>query len=119
MSVTSAASAASVAAPPPVARRRRTRRVLAVHALAATAMSLPWPLLLVLVADDTGSGMLLGLAAAARLAPSVALSWGVGRLADRHSRDRIVRTTLVARAALLACLAVAVAADRPALAIVA
>ena len=103
---------------PPAARRRLTRRVLVVHALSATAMSLPWPLLLVLVADRTGSGVLLGLAAAARLAPYVLLSWWVGRLADRHSRDRIVRATLLARAGLLAVLVAAVAADATTLAVV-
>ena len=31
------------------------RRVLAAHALASVAMSLPWPLLLLLVWEDTGS----------------------------------------------------------------
>ena len=95
----------------------RTGRVLATHALAATAMSLPWPLLLVMVADTTDSGTALGLAAAARLAPYVALSWWVGRLADRHSRDRIVRATLLARLALLAGVAGAIAAQLPVLAI--
>jgi MFS family permease len=98
--------------------RRRTGQVLTVHALSATGMSLPWPLLLVMVADSTDSGAMLGVAAAARLAPYVALSWWVGRLADRHSRDVIVRSTLVARLALLTGVAAAIATDRAALAVV-
>jgi MFS family permease len=93
--------------------------VLVVHALSASAMSLPWPLLLVLVAEDTDGGALLGAAAAARLAPYVGLSWWVGRLADRYARDRIVRATLVARTAILAVVAVAMAADRTGAAVVA
>ena len=80
------------------------------HGLAALAMSLPWPLLLVLVDDRTGTtsaaALLLGLTGAARMLPYVALSWATGTLADRFRRDRLVRATLVARAALLAAVGV-------------
>ena len=58
---------------------RRTRRLLVGHALAAVAMSLPWPLLLVLVGPaggGTDGDLLLGLAGAARMLPYVALLLG-------------------------------------------
>ncbi len=89
-----------------------TRRVLASHAFAATAVSLPWPLLLVMVWQQTQSESLLGAAAAARMAPYVLLSWWVPRLADRHRRDLVVRATLVARLVGLVGVTMAVAADR-------
>ena len=65
-------------------------------------MSLPWPLLVLLVWERAGDGWVLGVAGAARMLPYVALSWAAGRLADRYARDRIVRLTLrgAARAAL-------------------
>ncbi len=89
------------------------RRLLVSHALASVGMSLPWPLLLVLVWDRTGQGshgdLMLGLTAAARMLPYVLLSWATGMLADRFRRDRLVRVTLAARVALLATVAVAVA----------
>jgi MFS family permease len=88
------------------------QRVLVSHGLAALAMSLPWPLLLVLVDDRTGTtsaaALLLGLTGAARMLPYVALSWVTGTLADRFRRDRLLRATLVARAALLGATACAV-----------
>ena len=96
-----------------------TRRVIASHAVAALAVSLPWPLLLVLVEEKTGDPMLLGLVGAARLLPYVALSWAGGRLADAMRRDLIVRATLVTRAVLLLGTAVAVAGDRVWLAVAA
>ena len=89
-----------------------TRRVIASHAIAALAVSLPWPLLLVLVDEKTGDPMLLGLVGAARMLPYVAVSWAGGRLADAMRRDLIVRATLVARAALLLGAAVAIVGDR-------
>jgi MFS family permease len=68
-------------------------------------MGLPWPVLLVL-ADESGSQLLLGLAGAARLAPYVGLSWLSGRLADRRERAAILRLSLWSRTALLmACAA--------------
>ena len=87
------------------------RRVLASHALASAAMSLPWPLLMLLVWRSTHSDLWLGVTAAARMAPYVALSWWVPRLADRLSRDRLVRATLVLRCALLLGVTVATALD--------
>ncbi|MEZ5092181.1 hypothetical protein [Nocardioides sp.] len=87
------------------------RRVLASHALASAAMSLPWPLLMLLVWRSTHSDLWLGVTAAARMAPYVALSWWVPRLADRLSRDRLVRATLVLRCALLLGVTVATAMD--------
>ncbi len=93
-------------------------RVLASHALASVAMSLPWPMLLVLVWQQTGSETWLGVAAASRMAPYVALSWWVARLADRRRRDRLVRVTLVARVALLLAASLAIASGAVAAAVV-
>jgi MFS family permease len=86
------------------------RRTIASHGLAAVGMSLAWPLLLLSVWEEAGDGWVLGLAGAARMLPYVALSWAAGRLADRFARDRIVRCTLAARAALLVVVAVAMTA---------
>jgi MFS family permease len=86
---------------------RAETRLVGGHALAATAMSLPWPLLAVLVWDATGSSLLLGVTAAARMAPYVALSWWAGRLADRGDRGRVLRATVWLRLALLLVAAVA------------
>lgn len=80
---------------------RPARRVVVAHALAATGMSLPWPLLLLLVWERTGSTLLLGLAGAARMLPYVLCSWWAGTLADRWARDRVVRVTLLLRLVLL------------------
>lgn len=79
----------------------QAHRVVAAHALAATGLSLPWPLLLLLVWEATGSALLLGVAGAARMLPYVLCSWWAGSLADRWGRDRVVRVTLVLRLALL------------------
>jgi MFS family permease len=86
------------------------RRTVASHGLAAIGMSLPWPLLVLLVWEDAGDGWLLGVAGAARMLPYVALSWASGRLADRYARDRIVRLTLAGRAVLLVVVGAALAA---------
>ena len=86
------------------------RRTIASHALAAVGMSLPWPLLVLLIWERAGDGWVLGVAGAARMLPYVALSWAAGRLADRFVRDRIVRLTLVSRAFALLAVAVALAA---------
>ena len=95
------------------------RRTVTSHALAAVGMSLPWPLLVLLVWEQAGDGWVLGLAGAARMLPYVAVSWAAGRLADRFARDRIVRHTLVARTLLLLTVAGALAADRTWLALTA
>ena len=89
-----------------------TRRTIASHALAAVGMSLPWPLLVLLVWEQTGDGWAVGLAGAARMLPYVALSWAAGRLADRFARDRIVRLTLVARTLSLLAVAAALASGQ-------
>jgi len=92
-------------------------RLLGSHALAAIAMSLPWPWLLVLVWDETHSPALLGLTAAARMLPYVACSWWAARVGDRHRRDRVVRATLIGRLVLLAGVPAAVALDQIAVAV--
>ena len=78
-----------------------TRRVIVSHTFGALALSLPWPLLLVLVAEQSDDPWLLGLAGAARMLPFVLCSWVGGRLADAMRRDLIVRATLVVRAVTL------------------
>jgi MFS family permease len=88
------------------------RRTIASHALAAVGMSLPWPLLVLLVWEQAGDGWVLGLAGAARMLPYVALSWAAGRLADRFTRDRIVRLTLVLRTLSLLAMAAALVAGQ-------
>jgi MFS family permease len=89
-----------------------TQRVIASHTLGALALSLPWPLLLVLVAEQSDDPWLLGLAGAARMLPFVLCSWVGGRLADAFRRDLIVRATLVVRAVMFLVAALAVADGR-------
>ncbi len=96
-----------------------TRGTIASHAVAAVGMSLPWPLLVLLVWERAGDGWVLGLAGAARMLPYVALSWAAGRLADRYARDRIVRLTLAARLVLLFGVAAALTIGQTWLALVA
>ena len=96
-----------------------TRGTIASHAVAAVGMSLPWPLLVLLVWERAGDGWALGLAGAARMLPYVALSWAAGRLADRFARDRIVRLTLAARLVLLVGVAAALTIGQTWLALVA
>ncbi len=97
---------------------RQVRRLLVSHGLASVSMSLPWPLLLALVWEQTHDATWLGLAGAARMLPYVTCSWWVGRLADVYRRDRLVRVTLWARLVLLAGTAVAVASEWTATAVV-
>ena len=90
----------------PARTRLRSRvappaRVVVAHALAAVAMSMPWPLLIDEVWRRTHDDTLLGVTGAARLLPYVALSWLVARLADRFARSRVIRGTLLLRIALL------------------
>src|SRR3954454_5452257 len=80
-------------------------------------MSVPWPLLLVLVWERSHSPGLLGATAAARMVPYVACSWWVARIGDRVGRDRVVRASIVARLALLVLVAVALAAHQPLVAV--
>ena len=89
----------------------RTRRVLLSHVLSALALSVPWPLLLVLVDQRGGGPLLLGLAGAARMLPFVLFSWAGGRLADAFRRDLIVRLTLALRVLVMAVAAVALLRD--------
>ena len=87
-------------------------RVLISHALAATAVSMPWPALLARVWSETGSDAWLGAAGAARMLPYVVLSAAAGVLADRVSRTRVLRWSTGVRAVLLAGCAAALATDR-------
>jgi hypothetical protein len=85
--------------------------VLLSHAAGALALSLPWPLLLVLVDEHSNDPVLLGLAGSARMLPFVLCSWLAGRLADACRRDLIVRATLVARGILMLVGALALLSD--------
>jgi MFS family permease len=92
----------------PPARRDPVVRALVSHALGSVGMSLPWPLLLVLVWESTHSEVLLGVTGASRMAPYVLRSWAAGRSADRGPRDRVIRVTLAGRGAALAVAAAGV-----------
>jgi MFS family permease len=91
----------------PRASRSGVRLVLS-HALGATAISLPWPLLLAQVWSTTGSDAWLGLTGAVRLLPYVLLSVAAGILADRFSRPSVLRWSAALRALMLAAAGVAV-----------
>ena len=93
-------------------------RIVASHALAATAMSMPWPVLLAEVWSATSSDAWLGVTGAARMAPYVLLSAAAGILADRFSRSSVLRWSTVARAALLTASAAALLGGHLALAVV-
>ena len=114
---------AAADAPGLVSPRVAVARQLASYAAASVAMSLPWPLLLVLAWDRYGDGphgpLVIGLVGAARMVPYVLLSWAVGSLGDRIRRERLLAATLVLRLVFLGVVAVAVSADRLALAVVA
>ena len=97
---------------------RSARRVILAHGLAAIAMSIPWPLLMVLVWSQTHSELALGLTGAARMLPYVLISWAAGRLADARRRDQVLRATVLARVGLLALSAVSVVAELPVVAVV-
>jgi MFS family permease len=77
-------------------------RLLVSHSLAATATSMPWPLLLADVWSATGSDLWLGLTGAVRMLPYVVLSAAAGILADRLSRARVLRWSAGVRTVLLA-----------------
>jgi MFS family permease len=93
-------------------------RIVASHALAATAMSMPWPFLLAEVWSATGSDSWLGVTGAARMAPYVALSASAGIMADRFSRSSVLRWSTIARAGLLVAMAAALLGGQLALAVV-
>jgi MFS family permease len=106
-----------------VSSRTAVARQLASYAAASVAMSLPWPLLLVLAWDRYGDGpygpLIVGLTGAARMLPYVLLSWVVGSLGDRIRRERLLAATLVLRVLFLTALALALASGQLALAVVA
>lgn len=114
----------TAAAPPDrAATRAAVTRQLGSFAMASVAISLPWPLLLVLAWDQLGDGphgpLALGAIGAARMLPYVLLSWLVGSLGDRFRRDRLLLTSLLLRLACLGVLAAAVVADQLVVAVVA
>lgn len=88
----------------PARRPRHTAapRLIASHALAGVAVSLPWPALLAEIWRSTDDALLIGLAGAARFAPCVLLSAFLGGVGDRYGRFRAVRVVTVVRAMLLA-----------------
>jgi MFS family permease len=99
-----------------VSTRAAVGRTLASYAAASVALSLPWPLLLVLAWEQYGDAahgaLVIGAVGAARMLPYVLLSWVVGSLGDRGSRERLLVGTLLLRVGCLAVLVVAVPAGR-------
>lgn len=92
------------AAPADGGSRLPAGRLIACHALAATAAALPWPALLAAiwqVTDDPGA---IGLAGAARFAPCVLLSAFLGGIGDRFGRLRTVRVVTGVRLGLVSVL---------------
>jgi MFS family permease len=94
-----------------------TRLVIS-HALAATAMSMPWPALLAAVWSRTHSDLWIGVTGALRMLPYVVLSAFSGMLADRVRRSTVVRWSTALRVALLAGSAVALQTEELVLAVV-
>ncbi len=86
----------------------RLQRLVLGHGVAATAMAMPWPVLLALTWDQTHSDTSLAVVGAARMAPYVALSWAAGSLGDRISRTTVIRLSAQVRAVLLLGAAAAV-----------
>ena len=103
--------------------RAAVGRHLASYAAASVAISLPWPLLLVLAWDRYGDGpygpLVIGLTGAARMLPYVLLSWLVGSLGDRVRRERLLAVSLSLRVLFLTGLAVALAAGQLGVAVIA
>jgi MFS family permease len=89
------------------------RRLLAGHAFAACATSVPVPLLARALAHGPHPAGALAALGAARMAPYLLLSGAAGRLADRMSRGALLRASTGARGLLLAAVAVAAAARGP------
>lgn len=94
------------AAPANVRPQPVAGRLIAYHALAATAAALPWPALLAVIWRITDDPALIGLAGAARFAPCVLLSAFLGGLGDRIGRLRAVRLSAGARLLLVVVLTV-------------
>lgn len=92
-------------------------RLLAAHALAATAMSMPWPVLLASVFDATHRDGWVGLTGAGRMLPYVALSALAGLLADRVDRTAVLRWSSGVRTLSLGGSAVALGSGQLALAV--
>lgn len=86
------------------------KRLIASHALAGTAVALPWPALLAEVWTDTADPGLLGLAGAARYLPCLLLSAVIGGIGDRFGRYRTVWLVTLARLVLLSVTAALLAA---------
>lgn len=97
---------------------RAGERLFLSHAMTATAISMPWPVLLADVWSATHSDDWLGLTAAARMLPYVILSAGAGILADRIRRTAVLRWSATIRAALLCGCAAAMGADQLGLAVI-
>lgn len=97
---------------------RTAVRLLAAHALGATALSLPWPLLLARVYSSTHDDAWVGLTAAGRMLPYVALSALAGMLADRVDRAAVLRWSAGARTVLLGGAAAALGTGHLAAAVV-
>lgn len=85
------------------------KRLIASHALAGTAVALPWPALLATVWEQTGDPTALGLAGVARYLPCVVLSAVLGGMGDRFGRYRTIRAATAVRLLLLTAVAVLVA----------
>ncbi len=85
------------------------RRLIVSHALAGTAVALPWPALLATIWEQTGDPASLGLAGAARYLPCVLLSAVLGGAGDHFGRFRTVRVVTFVRLLLLAVVAALVA----------
>jgi MFS family permease len=94
------------------------RRLVLSHGLSAVAMAAPWPALLVMTWEQTHSDTWLAVVGGARVAPYIVLSWYVGNLGDRFSRDRVLRATTYARILTLMVSAAAMLADQLVLAVV-
>ncbi len=93
-------------------------RLVTSHALAACAMSMPWPALLALVWESTHSEVWLAVVGGARMAPYVFLSWAAGVLGDRVPRGALIRVSTWLRAVLLFAALLALAAGHLASAVV-
>jgi len=73
------------------------KRLIASHALAGTAVAMPWPALLATIWHESGDAASLGVAGAARYLPCVLLSAVLGGLGDRFGRFWTVRTVTAVR----------------------